>query len=262
MRNLFLMSALLIAVAHFNLSSAAVKEVSYPKVELDVHPAYKPDSVFISMRNALAQAVAKRDANALFALVNRTFVWTQEGQLADDFDLGRDALYNFKVVFGFRAPGKDVDGGVENGPFWDMLRAFAADGTYSESGDTGNLVCGPAAAEVIDKNVFEQARKKVEAVYDEAEWYFPLTKTDVTKSPNDMGPPIVKIDSMALPVLNAYPTAKGNDLTPATHLQVLLPTGQSGWVAVSAVRPLDTGRLCYAKTPNGDWRIAVYDEGE
>lgn len=262
MRNLLLISALLIAVAHFNLSSAAVKEVSYPKVELDVEPAYKPDSAFVSMRNAMAQAVAKRDEDALFALVNRTFIWTQEGQLADDFDLGRDALHNFKVVFGFRAPGKDADGGVENGPFWDMLRAFAADGTYSESGNTGNLVCGPAAAEVIDKAVFEQARKKVEAIYDEAEWYFPLTKTDVTKSPNDTAPPIVKIDSVALPVLNAYPATEGNNPTPATHLQVLLPSGQSGWVPVSAVRPLVTGRLCYAKTPNSNWRIAVYDEGE
>ncbi len=262
MRNLFLISALLIAVAHFNLSSAAVKEVSYPKVEVDVKSAYKPDPAFVSMRNAMTQAVAKRDEKALFALVNRTFIWTQEGQLADDFDLGRDALHNFKVVFGFRAPGKDADGKVENGPFWDMLRAFAADGTYSESGDTGNLVCGPAAAEVINKDVFDQARKKVESIYDEAEWYFPLTETEVTKSPKDRGPPIVKIDSVALPVLNAYPTTEGSDPTTATHLQVLLPSGQSGWVLASAVRPLVTGRLCYAKAPDGNWRIAVYDEGE
>lgn len=262
MRYLPLMSALLIAVAHLNLSSAAVKEVSYPKVELDVQPAYKPDSAFVSMRNAMAQAVSKKDENALFALVNQTFIWTQEGQLAGDFDLSRDALHNFKVVFGFRSPGKDADGGVENGPFWDMLEAFAADGTYSESGDTGNLVCGPVAAEVIDTHVFEQARKKVEASYDEAEWYFPLMKTDVTTSPNDTSPSIAKIEGMAVPVLDAYPTTEGGHPKPATHLQVLLPSGQSGWVLVSAVRPLVTGRLCYAKTQHGNWRIAVYDEGE
>jgi hypothetical protein len=53
--------------------------------------------------------VANRDTQALFSLVGPTFVWVSQGGLVDQFAFGRDALHNFKVVFGFREPGKDVE---------------------------------------------------------------------------------------------------------------------------------------------------------
>jgi hypothetical protein len=49
---------------------------------------------------------------------------------------------------------------------------------------------------------------------------------------------------------------------PATHVEVLMPNGKSGWVPASAVRPWDSERLCYAKTPKGDWKISAYDQLE
>ena len=55
--------------------------------------------------------MASRNAAALFALVGPTFVWTSQGALTNEFDPGRDALHNFKVVFGFRAAGASADGG-------------------------------------------------------------------------------------------------------------------------------------------------------
>ncbi len=57
-------------------------------------------------------------------------------------------------------------------------------------------------------------------------------------------------------------TVPVSDPRPSTHFEVLLPSGRSGWILVSAVRPLVTDRLCYAKNPNGDWRIAIYDQAE
>src|SRR6266567_2928785 len=160
MRNLLVVGALVASTALSGVSVAAVKKVSYPEVKVKVEPVYKPDAAFATMRSAMAQAVAKKDSNALFALIAPTFVWTLQGQLAGELDLGRDPLHNFKVVFGFRAPGADVDGGgVENGPFWDTLAAVAEDGTFYQAGDFGNLVCSPAAAEVTDDAIFEQARK-------------------------------------------------------------------------------------------------------
>jgi hypothetical protein len=81
-------------------------------------------------------------------------------QPADELDLGRDGIHNFKVVFGFRALGKDKDGGVDNGPYWDALAAFAGDSTYYAATDTGNLICGPIAADVADDNIFGQASKR------------------------------------------------------------------------------------------------------
>src|SRR5262249_34558371 len=207
------------------------------------------------MRSAMARAVAGKDSNALFALIAPTFVWTLQGQLAGELDLGRDALHNFKVVFGFRAHGADLDGGVDNGPFWDTLAALVEDGTFYRSGDSGNLICSPAAAEVADDTAFEQARNKIGSDAEEVEWYFTLSETSVAKSPNDTAHPIASVAQVALPVLNAYP-AQGN----ATHFEVLLPSGNSGWVPASSVRPLITDRLCYAKNSNGDWRIAIHDQ--
>jgi len=262
MRNPLVVGALVATTALSGVSIAAVKKASYPEVKVKVEPVYKPDAAFATMRSAMAQAVAKKDSNALFALIAPTFVWTLQGQLAGELDLGRDPLHNFKVVFGFRAPGADVDGGVENGPFWDTLAALAEDGTFYQSGESGNLVCSPAAAEVTDNAIFEQARKKIESDEEEAEWYFTLAETGVAKSPNHTGPPIANVGHVALPVLSVYPTTQGSAPSPPTHFEVLLPSGRSGWVPVSAVRPLITDRLCYAKSPNGDWRIAIYDQAE
>jgi len=125
------------------LPAAALKNVSYPEVKVKVSDAYKPDTEFQKMRDALAKAAADKNEAALFALVGPTFVWTEDAKLVDRFDLGRDALHNFKVVFGFRKDGAEKDGGVDDGPFWDSLAAFAADGTYYRASEGGNLVCGP-----------------------------------------------------------------------------------------------------------------------
>src|SRR2546423_7992857 len=78
-------------------ASAAIKRVPYPEIKVEVIAAYRPDAAFEVMRKALADAVAKKDAAALFELVGPTFVWTLQGGATDQFDLGRDALHNFKV---------------------------------------------------------------------------------------------------------------------------------------------------------------------
>ena len=250
--------------AFFALGPAwAAKKVPYPELKVEVSEAYKPDPAFEAMRKKLADAVAKKDAAALFALVGPTFVWTYQGGSVEEFDMGLGALDNFKVVFGFRAPGADQDGGVEDGPFWETLAAFAVDESYYQVSDGGNLVCAPVAAGVMDPTVEEQARKKVETEDEPAEWYFTLASTDVMKSPSDKGVPIARIGTIAMPVLSAYPTEQeGQPPAPVTHLEVLLPSGKSGWIPISAARPLNGSRLCYAKTRVGDWKIVAYDQSE
>src|SRR5262249_46490897 len=153
-------------------------------------------------------------------------LWTLGGQPADELDLGRDAIHNFKVVFGFRGLGKDEDGGVDNGPYWDALAAFAGDSTYYAATDTGNLICGPIAANVVDGNVFEQASKKIATGDDRADWYFTLADANVAKAPGDTGAPVAKVGTVALPMLSLYPPAKeGQGASQPTDVEVLLPSG-------------------------------------
>jgi hypothetical protein len=244
-------------------ASAAIKKVPYPEVKVEVAEPFKPDAAFEAMRKKLKDAVAKKDAQALFALVGPTFVWTFQGGSTEAFDMGRDALHNFKVVFGFRPEGADADGPVENGPFWDALAAFADDGTYYQDQQAGNLVCGPTTANAVDEDVMEQARKKLEVGEETVDWYFTLAPTPVAKAPNDSGAPVAKVGVVVLPALSVYPKVdEGKPAVPATHLEVLLPNGKTGWVPANAVRPWDSERLCYSKTAKGEWKISAYDQLE
>jgi hypothetical protein len=258
----FCLIGVIVCVAGVGLSSistAAVKKVAYSEVKVTVNKFYQPDAAFEKMREAFGNAVAKKDVDALSALIAPTFLWTLQGQPADELDLGRDAIHNFKVVFGFRALGKDEDGGVDNGPYWDALAAFAGDLTYYAATDTGNLICGPIAADVVDDNIFEQASKRIGTGDKRADWYFTLTNVDVAKTPGDTGAPVAKVGTIALPMLSSFPAAKEGQPQP-TDVEVLLPSGKSGWIRAAAVRPLFTERLCYAKTPSGDWKIAALDQ--
>ena len=240
---------------------AAVKKVPYPEVKVEINEAYSPDAKFQALITNFAAAVAHKDAPALFGLVGPTFVWTAGGNLTDDFDLGRDALHNFKVVFGFRAAGADTDGGVDNGPFWDALAAFAEDKTYYKAFDSGKLICSPLGADAVDEDILGQARDKIEPPDEAAEWYFTLGDTAVARSPGDRGAPIAKVGKVALPVLSTAPAGKEGEPAPAPEfLEVLLPSGKTGWIPAASARPLAAERLCYAATASGEWKIVGYDQ--
>jgi len=238
-------------------SLAAVKEISYPAVKVEMLQEHKPDAAMAKMRMAFADAVGKKDMQALFALVGPTFVWMAQGEISDQFDFGRDALHNFKVVFGFREPGKVADGPVADGPFWDALAVFAADDTFYEAG--GTLVCGPAGARITDEGGFEKVRQRIGAD-DSVEWYFTRADTTATTAPGG-GAPAGRISGqIAMPVLDVYPPLpEGQAAPPVTHLRVLLPSGKSGWIPITAALPLATDRLCYAAGPDGAWKIVAFD---
>lgn len=250
-----------IVVAFGLTPAAAVKKTPYPEVKVELADAFQPDAAFTTMVKALRSAIEKKDATALFALVAPSFLITFAGGANADFDPGRDAMHNFKVAFGFRAPDKDVDGGVEGGPFWESLADFARETTYYRPPNTSNLVCSPIAADVADESVYEQANTKVESPDEDVEWYVTLADTPVTKAPEDKGAPVARIGRMALPVLNTHPPAPADGTAISfTHIEVLLPSGKTGWVPMTVAVPLQANRLCFAKTPNGEWKIAGLDQ--
>lgn len=235
---------------------AEVKKVPYAKIDVDLEEAFAPDAAFQAMSKSFTAAVAKKDSEALFALVGPTFIWLSEGAPAAGYDLGRDALYNFKVLFGFREAGKDTDGGVQDGPYWEALASFAQDGTYYKAAD--NLVCSPTLGVVSDNKKFEDAQKKIGA--DETvSWYFIVADLNLAKGPTD-ATLVGKIGKQLLPVLSVYPQQDQEPAPPITHLEVLIPTGKTGWIPLSAARPLDTDRLCYSVAADGQWKIVMYDQ--
>lgn len=253
-------AALVSAATLASGASAELKKVPYAPVKVELAEAYRPDAAFEKMRKAFLDATHNKDTAALSALVAPGFVWNSEGVLAADFDTGRGPLHNFKVLFGFRDFGKNADGGVDGGPFWDTLSTFAEDDSYYKLDQGSGLVCGPMAATVDDENALAQARKKIDTADDEADWYFVLRETKVNKDPSDKGLPVGSLNAQAFPVLSTFPPEREGQPEPvATHYEVLLPSGKSGWIPVAAARPLDANRLCYALTARGDWTIGLYD---
>lgn len=251
----FLISATAVtfAAAINTASLAEVKQVPYPAVKVTIARAFSPDDAFNRMQSAFAEAVVAKNAEALFSLVGPTFLWMSSGDLNDQFDFGRGPLDNFKALFGF-------NGAAAEGPLWDVLATFAADKAFYVA--TATLVCGPTSAIVVDNDDFKSAKKKIGADAS-VEWYYILEETTVMSKPTGTGSPVGRADQLALPVLSALPeTSAGNRKPPVTHLQVLLPSGKSGWIPVSAGLPLVTDRLCYAVTPDGEWKLAGYDQAE
>ena len=251
------------AIAITSPAVAAVKKVPYAEVKIELSEAYRPDPAFQATIAKFSAAVAAKNQAALFALVGPTFVWTLNGALIDDFDLGRDALHNFKVVFGFRPVGAAADGPVEQGPFWSALASFASDKTFYKATNSGSLICTPMQANIADEDAFAKAQDKIASGDDSIDWYFTLQETQVAKAPGDRGPPIAKVGPMALPVLSTSPAAKsGEPSPPPEYLEVLLPSAKTGWIPAAAARPLAVERLCYAKTAAGEWKIVGYDQPE
>jgi hypothetical protein len=235
---------------------AEFKEVPYPEVKVEMPPPVKRTAALEAMQKAFADAVANRDAAALATLVGPSFAWLAQNEVSEEFDLGRDPVHNFKVAFGFREYGQDQDGLVPEGPFWDELAAFANDPNYYQ--DVGNLVCGPIVGRISDDDALEKARETIGAD-DTVDWYFTLAETTVTAAPGS-DTVVGKTGIIALPILSDYP--KGAEGAKVTHYEVLLPSGKSGWVPKSAVRPFVNDSLCYALTPEGEWKIAVFDQAD
>jgi hypothetical protein len=256
MRRVLIASALiLVALAP---AAAAVKKVAYPAVKVEMPAPFPGDVAFDAARKALAEAAAKKDLAALAALVAPGFVATVGGELGEQYDKTKDGLHNFKVAFGFRPFGKDADGDTDVGPQWELLADFAAEKNFAQGRDA-NTACAPALP-VPDGKAFERASALVEDPEQPAEWVYSLPEIALTASPGG-GAIVGKAAAAALPVTGTSPPLRPGGPQPV-HLELLLPSGKSGWVPVAAVKPLTADQLCFARQANGAWQIAGYDRGE
>jgi hypothetical protein len=239
----------------------ALKRVPYSEVRVVALPAFDGDAALAGMRKAFAEAVAAKNLAAIVAMLSPKFEWTATGGLVDEFDAKRGAEHNFKVAFGFRAPGRDADGTTEIGPQWELLTFFATDPVLTQEKGSP-LVCGTSTAKVADLGALDQAFNKIDEGNDLSEWVYFIGELELTAEPGS-GATVAGVSSLALPIVGVHPPLKEGTSSPAapTHFELLLPAGKTGWVAVDRARPLFVDRLCFAKVGN-DWKIAAYEQAE
>lgn len=261
MRALLVSGLLAIAFALAPAPAAAIKKIPYPAIQMRALPPFKGDPALTELRKRLAAAVAARDADAAAALAAPDFEWTAGGIPVEEFDPKRDPAHNFKVAFGFRPFGKEADGPTEVGPQWELLQYFATDETLTQEPGSP-FVCGSAKAKVTDEAALEEALKRVDEENDLSEWVYSLGEIVLTER-RDGGAIVARLKSAALPIVSVYPEPSGSASAGAapTYLELLLPSGQTGWTAFRGLEPLFVDRLCFAKVGN-EWKISVYDQAE
>jgi hypothetical protein len=257
-------SILAFAVLLAPAPALALKKVPYSAIKIEVPAPFKGDAAFEAMRKAFAAAVDKKDVAGLAALVAPNFTWTAGSEPSEEFDGKLDALHNFKVAFGFREAGKSADGQTEIGPQWDLLSAFAADPSLAQEPGSP-LVCGPSTAKLADRASFEKAMEKVDEDDDPAEWIYFVDEVTLTGTPTG-GSSVGKFANTAMPLVALHPDPAAAkppaQPQPASHVELLLPSGKTGWLTVDKARPLLIDRLCYAKSANGDWKIAGLSQSD
>jgi hypothetical protein len=262
MRMVFLVPGPVVAAALLTIApAAAIKKVPYPEITVRGLPVFKGDPGLDRLRKRLADAVAAKDVDAAAALVAPGFEWTAGGVQVEDFNPKRDAAHNFKVAFGFRPVGRDTDGPTEIGPQWELLRFFATDETLTQETNS-TLVCGSLTAKVTDEGALDDALRRVDEQDDPSEWVYSLGEITLTAAPG-AGATVARVKSVALPIAGVHPMPPGGDSPPPapTHLELLLPSGRTGWAPIQSLRPLFVDRMCFAKVGD-EWKIMLYDQAE
>jgi hypothetical protein len=245
------------------LPAAAIKKVPYPVIEVRALPVFKSDPGLDAARKTFAEAVAAKNLDAVTALVASNFDWTAGGARVDDFDAKRGAAHNFRVAFGFRAPGREADGPTDIGPQWEMLEYFAKDPVLTQEAGSP-FVCGSTVAKPADLAALEDSLNRVDDRDELSEWVYFVDEIALAASPGGNNT-VTKVKNRAMPIVSVHPAPPAGDKPTGpvapTHFELLLPDGRTGWAPVEQARPLFVDRLCFAKTGN-DWKIALYDQSE
>lgn len=260
MRSLAASSFLAAAIALAPVPAAAIKKTPYPEVRVEVQAETKAEPALDAMRKQLADAIKRRNAGLLYEFVGPTFFWNINGEPSEQFDKNRDAMHNFKVAFGFRQFGHDADSRNPEDQLWELLEDITSGAALFQMEGNPGVLCGPLTAEPVDGDVMDQAIERIESEDEDSEWVYSLGAITLTEKPGGGGA-VETVSKLAMPIAATYPPSQalGNNPLP-THFQLLLPSGNTGWVDVKAVQPLAVDKLCYGKGADGAWKIVGYDQ--
>lgn len=225
--------------------------------------AYKPVAVsaptpsndpgFAGFRKQLADVANRKDRAALARLVvAQGFFW--DGENGDKADKKKPGLANLEQAVGAFS-GREAQG-------WDVLASAAADPTIEPLPEHNGVMCGPAGP-VIDSQAFEALTKATGT--DPGDWAFPIApNVEVRRGaqPNApvtdrLGMTLVRVLPDQQPPANAPP-----NMQPPIVAHVVLPSGQTGYVAMQSISPIGFDQICYVKDASGSWKITGYESAD
>ena len=209
-------------------------------------PRPRPSPIRASRPSASssARSPSKKDRKALAGLVAPNFFWMGEkGDKADKKKPGVENLAKAIQLDGKEAPG------------WEMLGAAAADPTGTPFPDRKDTICSPADP-TFNAQEFEALAKSTGT--EEGDWAYPTqTGLEVHAGPQPNSPVVEKLGLHFVRVMQD--TAPGSQDSPM--LQVVTPSGKTGFVPAEALSPLGNDQLCYSKE-GGGWKISGFIGGD
>ncbi|HVY58646.1 MAG TPA: hypothetical protein VHA77_12415 [Xanthobacteraceae bacterium] len=210
-------------------------------------PAPLNDPSLEAFRKQLAGVAERKDRAALARLiVPQGFFWLREN--GDAADKRKSGIDNLAKAIGLDSA--DAGG-------WDMLQSYTSDPTGGPLPDHQGVICAPADPS-FDENALEQLVQATQT--DISEWGYPMSPgVEVRGAPQPNAPVIDKLGMNFVRVVPA--DVPENADQQQALLQIVTPSGKTGYVPMESIAPLGSDQLCYVKDGSG-WKIGGYIGGE
>lgn len=205
------------------------------------------DASFETFRKELAAIVKRRSqADLVKLVVAQGFFW--ERDFGGSFEAEKSSADNFLRAFHF---------GMERGDPWQRLAAISAERAVSHHPQHRGLVCAPGeptSNEAALDRLYDATKT------DGLDWAFPLAPSTPVRAGPRADAPITGTLKLHF-VWKLGHTGPENEPEPLANywVQVVMPSGKTGYVAPGSLATRFAERLCFGK--DARWRIAGYVGG-
>jgi hypothetical protein len=233
-----------LSLGSIGAEEAAPKPQAYKLVTIQL-PQPVQDPSFATFRQQLAEIAKRKDRASLAKHVAGNFFWlTDDGK---DIALqGRSGIDNLARALYLDNP---------NTEGWDMLVAFAADGTGDPAPERKGVICAPGEPKL--DSAAAQALGDATGT-SSAFWYYPAK--DGVEVRSGAAPNSAVSGKLGMHLVWVHPDLSPSAAVHTEIVRIVLPSGQFGFVASDALLPLPNDLLCYAKNGN-TWQIAGFFGG-
>ena len=211
-------------------------------------PTTVNDPAFEAFRKQLGEIAVKKDKAGLARMVvAQGFFW--KGEKGERADKNKSGMDNLTAAVQLNA--KDNSG-------WDQLATYAFDPTAAPVTSIKDVICSPADA-VFDDKEMENLLKATQT--DLEEWGYPLIAGIEVRATRLINAPV--IETLGLHFIRVLVDESAVNVGPnqLPLLQIVTPTGKTGFIPEFALAALGNDQLCYRKDADG-WKITGYIGGE
>lgn len=247
----------IIAAFAFSPAFAQQQQPPKPRPQAPIKP-YQPvattlpvtinDAAFDAFRKQLGEVSVRKDSAGLKRLVvAQGFFWkTEKGEKADK---NKSAYDNLAAAVQLNAP---------DGSGWDQLASYAFDPTAAPIAAVKDVICSPTDP-MFNDQAFENLLKSTGT--DLEDWGYPLIDGIEVRSGRHASSPVT--ERLGLHFVRVLVDESAVNLPPnqLPMLNVVTPSGKTGYIPAFALAPLGNDQLCYRKDSDG-WKITGYIGGE